>query len=813
MSLRFVALVTMLSLFTGLISTPHASADEPLAAAVKESIDKGVRYLKFQAEANAGRWDSPLFPVKYKGGMTCLATLALLTAGEKPTGWLTEKKVLSFIRELHPTTTYVVGLQTMVLAEVNDVRDITTIRANVEWLLKSRVYNNGKLAGWWYEQGTGAAPDNSNTQYALLGLYAGKTYLANHDAKSPIQQQDWEEIQRYYIDTMQKDGRGGGWAYQTGTEIRHTMTMAGLSGLFIAGLELDVSDQQLDEKTGIAAKCGTYKENQTIANALKWLDSPRHGGKGSEKNFTFITPGTSFYNIYGIERVGRLSGERFLAGHDWYREGCELLTGKVQSDLNQKVDGSWEYRSLGIVDGMKDVSTSFALLFLAKGRTPNLVSKLAYDTKTSPIEWNRKHNDTRHMVEYASQELFKKQPLSWQVYDPREADLSRKDKMNDELSTLLLSPVLYINGHEAPELTEQQIILLQRYVEEGGFIFAEACCGSKPFTKGFIELMEKKVLKGAKLTPLRPDHPIWKAHFPLDPAYFQNVPAADQIMCIEMGCKTVAVLTPQPMAGFWEEKRFAPTGKMAAFPANRGEAAYRFMGNVLAYATGLEMPKFKLSNEKIVDAPKDVVTRHELKIGQVKVGGESEPAPQAMRNLAMYLRAEPFKLDVAMQKDTVRISKGNLAQYKFMYMHGRNDFAVDAEDVKNVRNNLLMGGTLLGDACCGSPAFDKAFRGLCEKLWPDKKLERIPLDDFLYSDKLNGKAITSVRCRTDAGEEFKQVPPELEGIKVGERWVVIYSKYDLGCALEKNKSSACRGHDFESAERLAGAAVLYSLKK
>ena len=110
-----------------------------------------------------------------------------------------------------------------------------------------------------------------------------------------------------------------------------------------------------------------------------------------------------------------------------------------------------------------------------------------------------------------------------------------------------------------------------------------------------------------------------------------------------------------------------------------------------------------------------------------------------MRNLAMSLRAEPFKLDVAMQKDTIRISKGNLAQYKFMYMHGRNDFAVDVEDAKNMRNNLLMGGTLLGDACCGSPAFDKGFRGMCEKLWPDKKLERIPLDDYLYSDKLNGE--------------------------------------------------------------------------
>jgi len=42
---------------------------------------------------------------------------------------------------------------------------------------------------------------------------------------------------------------------------------------------------------------------------------------------------------------------------------------------------------------------------------------------------------------------------------------------------------------------------------------------------------------------------------------------------------------------------------------------------------------------------------------------------------------------------------------------------------------------------------------------------------------------------------------------------VIYSKYDLGCALEaKHPSPDCLGHDHESALRLASAAVLYALK-
>jgi hypothetical protein len=60
---------------------------------------------------------------------------------------------------------------------------------------------------------------------------------------------------------------------------------------------------------------------------------------------------------------------------------------------------------------------------------------------------------------------------------------------------------------------------------------------------------------------------------------------------------------------------------------------------------------------------------------------------------------------------------------------------------------------------------------------------------------------------------MQDLPPALEGIKIDGRWVVLYSKYDLGCALEGNKSTECLAHDRESALRLGTAAVLYSLKR
>ena len=137
-----------------------------------------------------------------------------------------------------------------------------------------------------------------------------------------------------------------------------------------------------------------------------------------------------------------------------------------------------------------------------------------------------------------------------------------------------------------------------------------------------------------------------------------------------------------------------------------------------------------------------------------------------------------------------------------------------------MKAHLDAGATLLADACCGAAPFDEAFREFARKLYPDAKLEPIPTDDILFSEKLNGNgmAITTVRCRTETADKaaeatYKDVPPMLEGIKVDGRWAVIYSRYDIGCALEKNKSSACKGYDPDSAMKLATAALLYSLKR
>jgi hypothetical protein len=51
------------------------------------------------------------------------------------------------------------------------------------------------------------------------------------------------------------------------------------------------------------------------------------------------------------------------------------------------------------------------------------------------------------------------------------------------------APLMYITGHEAFELSANEKAGLKRYLDNGGFLFAEACCGRKGFDLSFRKLM------------------------------------------------------------------------------------------------------------------------------------------------------------------------------------------------------------------------------------------------------------------------------------------------------------------------------------
>jgi len=792
------------------VTSIHAQAPEPLVKQVKLSIHNGVSYLVAKQQRDGG-WETTVEdgkPINNHGGATALAVLALLNCeGVLDDAELDAKrkdaiaKGLDQLRKLEkPETVYVRSLQTMAFAEARS--DMNIIKANVDWLIAARVFRDGDFIGWDYHSRPGSrVSDASNTQYALLALWYAR------QAGVDVPHKVWESIHDHYRRTQSKDGSWIYSPYYDTDELKKpsaTMTVSGLCVLLISGNETNGGREQW-LKNGAFKNCGAYSDTAALAKAQQWLI----------KNFTLELPNRTYYHLYGLERAGRLTGMRFFGEHDWYREGCELLV------KEQEGSGAWKTRAGW--DRWPHVNTSFALLFLSKGRTPVVMSKLVHGRwprDENETDWNSDRNDLRHLTEYVNRtDLFslgenakRPRPVAWQTYDIKRAIEARLDKnpasaADDAavVADMRQSPILYITGHEAPEFQGHELKLLKRYVENGGFIFAEACCNSKGFDDGIKELV-KELWPGHELKFTESVHPVWTCYNPLTPG------EPFKLMELQVGCRTAMLYSPQDLSCHWESNKH-----------NEGmsKRAFELGANIIAYGTGRTAPAPRLTPIDVA-AEKTAITPRKngfLRVGQIYHSGDWQPAPRAMANVLEHVH-KVAGYDVTTKIDKVLLSDTtDVRSTKLLYMHGRKAFRVEPGHLDALRFTLERGGLLLADACCGNETFDKSFRQFAQELFPKEKLTVLSTDtnarDALFGAEHNlGTALTSanIQCRTMPNGKMVSREPHLEGIRVNGRWVVLYSKYDLGCALDGSTSSSCVGYDQASALKIATAAILYNAR-
>ncbi len=299
----------------------------------------------------------------------------------------------------------------------------------------------------------------------------------------------------------------------------------------------------------------------------------------------------------------------------------------------------------------------------------------------------------------------------------------------------------------------------------------------------------KEVWPGSELRYLDSTHPIWTS--------YHTITGGEpyKLMGLQVGCRTVMIYSPQDLSCWWESNKHEGDA--------RGVLAFRLGANIVAYGTGRVAPQPRLtpidvaSSAGVKEPPRK---RGYFEIRQIYHQGDWQPAPQAMQNVLLNVH-KTLGLDVQLRVQRIQPTDSDIASAKFLYMHGRQAFSINKGGLDHLRLTLDNGGLLLADACCGSADFDKAFRTFAKNLFPDDKLVTIPNDfdraDPLYSEALNGEALTAsnIKCRTKVNGPMQFMAPHLEGIQRNGRWVVLYSKYDLGCALDKHTSPDCIGYD------------------
>lgn len=758
---------------------------------VLRSIDLGKRHLIGRQEGD-GAWSSDYGKI----GPTSLAVLALLNAGEAADSPAVARglEFLGSTRSLSRYETYEAAVLIMALAAAGDPQDRPRIADLAGRIEAGQILRGPDTGLWSYELDGrktavgGTQADRSNGQFAVLGLREAAW------AGVPVSRKTWERVRDDWLGHQNGDG-GWGYSREHRRESYGSMTAAGIATLSV--VETMLRDDALTAEG--AADCCASDRDVDIAEALEraqgWM----------AKNFAVRTNPRGDTNVlyyqYGLERAGRLSGRRFFGEHDWYREGAGWLV-----TLQSPRDGGWRGEGSGEHD--TTLGTAFTLLFLSKGLSPVIVNKLKYgsdDEADVAASWNAHPDDARNLVEYVAGREGWPRLLTWQV-----ADLE-KAAATGSVGELLQAPVLYVTGRDGPpQPSAAEAALLRSYLDEGGFLFAVAGCDRGPWDAGMRELVAKLYPNGeAALVRLGPDHPIYQAEF-----LFKD-PGSIELWGLDVGCRTALVYSPDDLGCLWDRWRPFDVPGCAAGPAAAVEQKLRVGTNVLAYATGRQPPgKLDVDLDPAGDGEADPVERGLLQVAKLRHGGAWDAAPRALSNLLRALN-ERVGLAASMRHGALVATDPDLYKYPLVTMHGRAAFSLSPKEVERLREHLDRGAVLFADACCGSAAFDASFRGLAGSLYPDRPLKRIPIDHELFTAAV-GEDLSEVRRREKAAggplrTEVVAGPPFLEGIEIDGRLAVIYSKYDISCALENQSSAACAGYLPEDALRIAVNVVLYAM--
>lgn len=785
MSLRTACSTCCITIVTILLNAPVCPAQNRGSKqvivnpeTVQKSIDRSVNFL-LSSQREDGGWDEVS---DYPGGVTSLVVLSLLTAGLPPD----HPKVasgLNYSRQRVPRKTYSVSLQSMAFCAANPTKYAAEIQRNAEWLVKAQC----KDGSWGYGEDGASNGDPSNTQFALLALYESQR------AGAQLSAEDWKAVyglsKDYWLSIRNKNGS---FPYNpNGTDVRGSMTCAGIASLVIVGSQLENSESSAE---GEIKCCGRDSSaHHEISEGLKWLTA----------NFTVRSnPGNlgqfHLYYLYGLERAGRMTGQRFLGEHDWYREGAEVLM-SLQEELSGKYDSVYQNNL-----GNDYTETAFGLLFLSKGKRQVVINRLKFGKGD---DWNHHSMAMQHLTGHT--ERAWKRDLAWQTIDLQKA----------KVADLLEAPVLFISASNAPLLTNENRELLREYVEQGGFIFAEACDGDGCNGKAFDDYMRRFAadVLGKPLEKLSPDHPIWHAERSVD---LKALPENFWLYGVQSCCRLGMVYSPIPLSCRWELN--IPYGIRPNYgPKIQAELDNTTLVgvNVLSYVTGKEL-KQKLQSILVLDEVKNLAPtdRGVFVLPQLQHNAAADDAPKAITNLIEWMAKEnPFRM--SSEHRMVPINDVELQKYPLIFMHGRGELKFNEAQRSTLRNYLKNGGFIFADSICADEQFTASFRREMAVILNGELQPLNENHELLQGNRFSGYDIRQVnvidpqRTKDQIAAKRSRITPQLEIANLEDRVVVVFSPLDLSCALESRHSLQCRGYMRDDAARIGINVILFGLQQ
>jgi hypothetical protein len=155
---------------------------------------------------------------------------------------------------------------------------------------------------------------------------------------------------------------------------------------------------------------------------------------------------------------------------------------------------------------------------------------------------------------------------------------------------------------------------------------------------------------------------------------------------------------------------------------------------------------------------------------------------------------------------TVKLASDELFKYPFTVLTGEKDFHLTPEERKNLKRYLESGGFLLVSAGCSNKEFDQAFRREIKSVFEPKTLEKLPETHTIY------RTVHQVAgLKTQGHGEGAHEKIALEGLNVGSKTVLIYSKHGLNDTAHTEGCCCCGGSEITNSLEVNVNIFVYAL--
>ncbi len=549
------SIVALVVLAIGLACVP-AGAQQEFGNEINAAIDKGVAFL-WRLQKDDGSWP------QYGGGQhsdhgvgaTALVVYALLEAGESAQD---ERiiKALDYLRGASVSHIYSASLRAVAIQVANEQTNDKYVDA-LERYVPLVVGAMNRDGAFGYPTAVSATADNSNTQYAALGMMA----FANNDSLRKIRQDYWERMKGYWERTANPED--GAWGYNTAgftggyycSVTQPTMTVGGIATLYICEDNLDPTPEIIRAE-GVTTPVGIQRGLAWMDQNFWWTLNPAQAADIWQPTLNqTVNPNSGqslgaerisqmlewyYYYLYGVERAALASGYKYFGGRDWYREGAGILldsqiTGGTLMVDNTPVDltGAWVRSSpdANTNPSMLEADTAFSLLFLIRGRQPLLFNKLDWGG-----DWNNRPRDLAKATHWISRGY--EFSVNWQIVT---AD-SPVDDWRD-------APFMYISGKKAFGYSAYSVAKLQDYVFKGGTIFSAGQHEAAEFNQSIREFY-KTAFPRYELEEVPADHPFYSTPWPVDPA-------VARVFMVHNGVRPLAIHVEGDISLAWQRGDYA----------------------------------------------------------------------------------------------------------------------------------------------------------------------------------------------------------------------------------------------------------------